>query len=366
MADRSTVSPLAMPSRRTTSGTSTSSPSWVMTISPVSIAWLTSASARGQGAGSGLTWVVPSVLSVVLRSASTRSATGSRPGGRSVFGIIGSGHLRGVVNSGLLERDDVGHAEEDPLADAMATRGRPRWRMFRMPAVVVFHRRARSSVVRKVSSPMSPRFLSEGRLPSQQWTVRHANLYCRCVAQKSVQGEPQWSPGFAWQPGDRIHVLEIHGGYSVEPLASAVAVRHEDWPGWRFALRFTAVGAELDDFRMVFDAEADDVVPDGGPPITARLLRQVPLGAIEAAARRAIAEDAAMHVEQLRRPGRPGVDRLERWAETMETIAENFGGSRPGRRGRPDREYAEARCPLRGRPPRRPPDQDHRRTGSSR
>lgn len=152
-------------------------------------------------------------------------------------------------------------------------------------------------------------------------------------------------------------------GSSVEVIGAAfdsnpatgvpVPMTHRDFQGWLFIVTLTASGSPAG-FTMRphppmpakaprtlrEDESRTAAIPDDAPPITARLLRRVPLGELQAAAESWYRRQVVPHVERTvsRARARPAGKAsgfradLEAWSSALDT--------RPGRQGRPDREYA--------------------------
>ena len=133
---------------------------------------------------------------------------------------------------------------------------------------------------------------------------------------------------------------------SVEDLTrnAEAWVMHPEFPGWRFLVTFSPAGVpvgfriEADKgFRMDPWLSGDPAIANAGhsptaPPITARFLRQLPLGEIQNAARHAVLKSAAADDRAREAPERSVT---EHWERTFDETR------RPGRRGRDDRFYAE-------------------------
>lgn len=100
-----------------------------------------------------------------------------------------------------------------------------------------------------------------------------------------------------------------------------VEVIHRDFPGVVFDLTFSKDG-RVRRFGMRPYDWSDDVL-EAMPELGARLLRSVPLGEMQALAAQSISEMASQ------------TKRFRGWVESIEA------NHKPGRRGRPDRFYAE-------------------------
>lgn len=130
--------------------------------------------------------------------------------------------------------------------------------------------------------------------------------------------------------------------FDEEVMPIAVATRHLDHPALAVVMRFTPSG---DMYSL--DVRAYVPVPGGtsdmpylvlrpepGPVLDATTIRALPIGEMARVARMAIAEAAAGGAENLRRSG---LGAPEPW----DSVVERFRAvRRPGRAGRPDRDYA--------------------------
>jgi hypothetical protein len=130
-----------------------------------------------------------------------------------------------------------------------------------------------------------------------------------------------------------------YGGHvtSADGSATAVFVEYRAKPGWTFAVTFDRAGRPVGfDIRPdppgLGDAEAviDDAgfvwpVPDGAAPVTARLLRDVPLGAMTTFAWQTMS-DAVNHDMAAR--------------VFPQDLRDRFAQLRTGRAGRSDTDYA--------------------------
>jgi hypothetical protein len=158
--------------------------------------------------------------------------------------------------------------------------------------------------------------------------------HCPVVGRKSGGSEPLTEAMVLSPPADST--LDVQ-----------VEVRHRDFPDWSFVVTFSGAGTPVGFKVIAEDAEPlwnemldGRVRPHGmsrrtspdAPAVTARLLHRVPVGAIQDAARRAFRRYAELDDRVMRGLASPAV------AELSRRIA---GSARPGRRGRPDREYAE-------------------------
>lgn len=136
--------------------------------------------------------------------------------------------------------------------------------------------------------------------------------------------ERWWSNKWVTEP------LASPAAWDADPEADLeVVVLHPDYPGWRFRVTFSAAGQPVG-----FSVKADQVMeprfggrrsrPMPPPPITARWLRDLPVGVIQEVARLGIV-DRSTQVRFLEDSG---------WAETLRRAA------RPGRGGRDDFYFA--------------------------
>lgn len=172
-------------------------------------------------------------------------------------------------------------------------------------------------------------------------TVRYTFRYCRHVSRK--QGE-----SVRWRSYEAV---------SSEPgLAWQFELEHRDFPGWAFTIGVTPAGVPAG-FRMTPIVEMPERDPATGrfggmsytawldrwhmdpdaPALTARMLRSVPLGELQAFAHGLWIKRVALTRRSLERlDGRPGN------AGLTEKYRAIVGGMelRPGRRGRGDHEYA--------------------------
>jgi hypothetical protein len=117
---------------------------------------------------------------------------------------------------------------------------------------------------------------------------------------------------------------------------------HDKWPQYRFVVTVSVQGVPVSfgvapalpsrsiaQRRREFVEAMDDrrtalEIPDDAAPVTARLMRELPIGAVQG---KAIESFRALAGSMSRN------ERDAAWAKGLER--------RPGRRGRPDREYAE-------------------------
>jgi hypothetical protein len=126
------------------------------------------------------------------------------------------------------------------------------------------------------------------------------------------------------------------GGSSGAPLEVLLARDSTKWADWHFLLRFAAEG-RLAEFRLVPRSAEPWFFPlDGdGPPITARLLRAVPLGSLEVTARSYLAIVYRQVAPLVERSSSGSMSSA--WRDQFEQTSLQ---RRPGRQGRPDRDYA--------------------------
>lgn len=134
-----------------------------------------------------------------------------------------------------------------------------------------------------------------------------------------VRGMEAWRRFAALIPAGETMTV-IRKSASKHGVAGAQVI-HRDFPGLVFEVALS------DDGRLrslaVNPYEWSDDVLEGMPELTSRLLRRVPLGEVQAVAARAITQlTERSHA-------------LGRWAQVLRDTP------RPGKRGRPDRFYAE-------------------------
>lgn len=150
--------------------------------------------------------------------------------------------------------------------------------------------------------------------------------YCHPVEQKTEQS--------------KAHLVSIGYPPDRQPAAK-VTVAHDDLPGWAITMLIARDGmvesVEIQPLRNVEHGPEEalrlGVAAVEVGPVTARLLHRIALGECTAAATRAVSEMGLMFTQLRSLTGEPD---WVRFAAISEGLA-----SRPGRRGRDERDYAE-------------------------